>query len=80
MPDELPTTLADREYQKFTTDAAGNPAVRTSQGVVDDEGHELDIDVSGRAQMYDRTVHNELKNIDETLKDILFQLKLITGA
>ena len=79
MPDELPTTRGDREFQKFTTDAAGNVAVRTSQGVVDDEGHELDIDPTGRAQMYDRTMHNELKNIDETLKEILFELKLMNA-
>ena len=81
MPEELPTTLADREYQKFTTDADGLPSVRIAPGAVtDSDGNELDIDDRGRAQMYDRTVHDELKNIHTVLDEILFQLKLITGA
>jgi hypothetical protein len=78
---ELPNNIGDREYQKFVVDAEGNPSVRIAPGAVTDtDGNELDIDDVGRAQMYDRNTHNELKNINENLKDILFQLKLITGA
>ena len=80
MPD-LPTTLTDREYQKFVADFEGNTAVRIAPGAVtDSEGHELDIDEAGRARMYDTKIHDQLKCINTTLEAVLFQLKLITGA
>lgn len=80
MPD-LPTTLTDREYQKFVADLDGNTAVRIAPGAVtDSEGNELDIDEVGRARMYDTKVHDQLKCINTTLEAVLFQLKLITGA
>jgi len=80
MPD-LPSTLPDREFQKFTTDADGQTSVRIAPGAVTDtEGHELDIDEAGRARMYDTKVQDQLKCINTTLEAVLFQLKLITGA
>lgn len=80
MPD-LPTTLTDREYQKFVADLDGNTAVRIAPGAVtDSDGNELDIDTEGRARMFDSRVHDQLKNVDDTLLEILEQLKIITGA
>jgi len=78
---DLPTTLTDREYQKFVADLDGNTAVRIAPGAVtDSDGNELDIDEVGRARMYDSKVHDQLKCISTTLEAVLFQLKLITGA
>ncbi len=80
MPD-LPSTLPDREFQKFTIDADGQTSVRIDPGAVtDSDGNELDIDEAGRARMLDTKTHDELKSINSTLKEVLFQLKLITGA
>jgi len=69
---DLPSTLPDREFQKFTTDADGQTAVRIAPGAVTDtEGHELDIDEAGRAQMNNYSV-----NI--LLGKILCELQLVT--
>ena len=79
MPD-LPSTLPDREFQKFTIDADGQTSVRIAPGAVtDSEGHELDISEIGRAQMTDKPANDKLSQILSTLHDILDQLKLITG-
>ena len=76
----LPKTRGDREFQKFTEDAQGNVSVRIAPGAVTDEdGNSLDIDTFGRARMLDVDSKSELKEINETLKEILFQLQLING-
>ena len=77
----LPKTRGDREFQKFTEDAQGNVSVRIAPGAVTDEdGNSLDIDTFGRARMLDVDSKSELKEINETLKEILFQLQLINGT
>ena len=75
---DLPTTLTDREYQKFVADAEGNTAVRVAPGsVVDSDGNELDIDDAGRAQMRDVKSQAELRSINDKLSDIIEILKSI---
>jgi hypothetical protein len=77
MPD-LPSTLPDREFQKFTIDADGQTSVRIAPGAVTDtEGHELDIDEAGRAQMRDVKSQAELRSINDKLSDIIEILKSI---
>ena len=80
MPD-LPSTLPDREFQKFVADADGQTSVRIAPGAVtDSEGHELDIDEIGRARMLDTKANDKLACIQDTLEEILIQLQLISGA
>jgi hypothetical protein len=77
MPD-LPTTLTDREYQKFVADLDGNTAVRIAPGAVtDSEGNELDIDYAGRAQMLDTKAIDNFRVMNETLIEIKILLKAI---
>ncbi len=76
----LPTNRGDREYQKFVKDSKGNVAVRVKQVIEDSEGDDLDIDDDGRAQTKDMSANNKMQSIYEKLDEILFQLRLITGA
>jgi hypothetical protein len=76
----LPDQLGDREYQKFEEDADGKVAVRIGPNAIrDSAGNELDLNSDGMAQVYDRNVMNQLKEITDYLKDIKTQLTLITG-
>lgn len=76
----LAKSIGDREFQKFTTDANGECAVRIAPGAVTDtDGNELEIDTQGRATTYDNSVLRELQSISGLLKDVLFELKVITG-
>lgn len=77
----LPPNIADREHQKFIEDADGKPALRIGPNAIQNEaGYTLDIDQFGRALSSDPDTKNQLKSIHEVLKDIRFQLQLITGA
>jgi hypothetical protein len=77
----LPDQLGDREYQKFEEDADGNVAVRIGPNAIrDSDGNELDLNPDGMAQVFDRQVMNQLKNIEEVLEDIRFHLRIITGV
>jgi hypothetical protein len=77
----LPEQLGDREYQKFEEDADGNVAVRIGPNAIrDSAGNELDLNSFGMAQVYDKQVMTQLKEMTDILKDIRFQLQLITGA
>jgi len=76
----LPSNRGDREYQKFVKDSKGNVAVRVKQVIEDSEGDNLDINPDGQAMTKDKLANDKLQSIYEKLDEILFQLKLITGA
>lgn len=76
----LPRTRGDREYQKFTTDSAGNVAVRVANEIIDDDGDKVEVDTSGRLYVLDYSAQTELRTMKTILEDIRFQLQLITGA
>lgn len=77
----LPEQVGDREYQKFVEDADGNVAIRIGPNAIKDtSGNELKLNENGMAQVFDRQVMTELKGMANILKDIRFQLQLITGA
>jgi len=79
MPDDdLPSTLTDREFQKFVADLDGNTAVRIAPGsITDTDGNELDIDDAGRAQMLDTKNVDNLRAMNETLIRIEILLQSI---
>jgi hypothetical protein len=77
----LPKELGDREYQKFVETADGDVAVRQGPGGINDtDGNELALNSDGMAQVYDRQVMTQLKNMHEVLQDIRFHLRIITGV
>ena len=77
----LPPNIADREHRKFVEDADGNVSVRIGPNSIrDSDGNELSLDSYGMAQTHDRQVMTQLKEMTDLLKDIRFQLQLITGA
>jgi hypothetical protein len=77
----LPKQIADREYQKFVEDLAGNVAIRVAPGAITDsvDGNELDIDKNRRARVYDEHGLRMMKNIHDVLERILWQLELMNG-
>jgi hypothetical protein len=77
----LPDQLGDREYQKFIETEGGDVALRIGPNAIQDSsGNELNLDTFGRASTRDEAVFTQLKNIQEVLEHIRFQLELITGA
>ena len=64
----LPTNKGDREYQKFTVDADGNPAVRNHGSVTlrdtsDNQASLKDQDGTYRMMVSDPVAANLLENI-----------------
>ena len=74
--------LGDKENDKFGVDFDGNTCVRVLPGAITDaeDGNQLDIDDFGRARMLDTKAVDMLSCISDQLAEVVFQLKLITGA
>jgi hypothetical protein len=71
----------DLEFLKFLIDVDGNVAVRVAPTITGSEGaNELVITTDGQALSRDRAVADKLSAVLDELKEITFQLKLITGA
>lgn len=64
----LPDHIADREHRKFVEDADGNVSVRIGPNAIKDaDGNTLDLNSDGMAQVFDRQVMNQLKEMTDYL-------------
>ena len=73
-------TVGDREFQKFEKDADGNMQVRTA-GVIKDAttNYKAKVHKSGAIAVEADEVHDGIDDMKNLLKEILMQLKIITG-
>jgi hypothetical protein len=77
----LPDNIGDREHRKFVEDANGDVSIRIGPNAIkDSDGNKLSLNSYGMAQTHDKQVMTQLKEMTDALKDIRFQLQLITGA
>ncbi len=75
----LPPNIADREHRKFVEDGDGNVSVRIGpNAITDSSGNSLDLNEYGMAQVYDRQVMAQLRQITDVLIQIRQQLQFIT--